>query len=412
MTPLERAGSSILFLYTLIWLSGPLFCQSQEIINNGGYLVSSNHTFIRQHNIHTHFVPASIIKLATALAALETLGASFRYQTKFYLDEQNALYIQGFGDPFLTSEHIAEIAHALQRKGIKEIKKIIIDGSSFALTRPVDGSEGSHNPYDVPNGAIAVNFNTLAIQKNRDLSVSSGEPQTPLIALTTEIGSYLEPGHRRVNVNAFPSSGTLDNSSRYVGELFAAFLNKKGVDTVTSITTGMVSDRCKLVYIFTNPRELQDILRECLKYSNNFIANQVFLSSGALLYGYPATWLKAQRALRDTLVDILGTTAQNVTIVEGAGLSRNSSVTPLFIYRVLLALKPYRLLLPDQSGIRIKSGTLTDVYCYAGYFDPLGTADPFVIMLNQTENTRDKVLDLLKKSYLDYKDQGGVPRHP
>ena len=58
--------------------------------------------------------------------------------------------------------------------------EIIIDDSSFSLTTPADGSEGSDNPYDVPNGAAAVNFNSLAIQVAADQTISSGEGQTPV----------------------------------------------------------------------------------------------------------------------------------------------------------------------------------------------------------------------------------------
>src|SRR3954469_6270939 len=46
-------------------------------------------------------VPASVTKIVPAWLALETLGAEYRFETKFYLDDKRVLYIRGGGDPFL-----------------------------------------------------------------------------------------------------------------------------------------------------------------------------------------------------------------------------------------------------------------------------------------------------------------------
>ena len=55
---------------------------------------------------------------------------------------------------------------------------------------------------------------------------------------------------------------------------------------------------------------------------------------------------------------------------------------------------PYKELLPVKNGIPIKSGTLTGVYCYAGYL-PQQQDAPFVILLNQPQNNRDEILQIL-----------------
>ena len=81
----------------------PLRPGRQRLISHGGYAVTANGVILRSYNRDIAFAPASTIKLVTCLAALKTLGADYRFTTTFYLDSNDILYIQGSGDPSLTS---------------------------------------------------------------------------------------------------------------------------------------------------------------------------------------------------------------------------------------------------------------------------------------------------------------------
>ena len=407
MSP-HKAGSSTLIFFLCLWtwlfpFQAARGADAQlllpELIENGGFVVTSDGSITAELNLQSLFIPASIIKIATSLAALEVLGPSHHFKTEFYLKDKTTLLIKGYGDPFLSSEYIAAIARELRARNIRQVSEIIIDDSSFSLTTPADGSEGSDNPYDVPNGAAAVNFNSLSIQVAADQTITSGEVQTPLLELTRIIGRQLEPGSHRVNVSAFSSNRVADNSLRYTGELFAAFLARQGVGVGGTIKSGRVDDTCVLLYTFTSPKSVAELVEDCLTFSNNFIANQLFLSCGATLFGYPATWEKGRRALRRVLKEHFALSSPEMTIYEGSGLSRNTRVSPLFMLSVLEAFKPYRHLLPQENGISIKSGTLTGVYSYGGYFNSPTSSDPFVIMLNQEVNNRKPVLKYLYEKH-------------
>jgi D-alanyl-D-alanine carboxypeptidase/D-alanyl-D-alanine-endopeptidase (penicillin-binding protein 4) len=401
-----RSSTLIFFLCLWAWLFPLQLIHAHEpeqslaeLIRNGGFVVTSKGSINNQLKSHSPFVPASIIKIATSLVALELLGSSYHYTTEFYLKDETKLYIKGYGDPFLSSEYISDIARELRNRNISHIDEIVVDGSSFSIPAPADGTEGTDNPYDVSNSALAVNFNTLSIQVNKDRSVVSGESQTPLLQLTQFIGGQLEPGRHRVNVSAFDTEKSNDNSLRYTGELFAAFLTREGVTVRDNIRSGLVDDSCILIYSFTNPKSVMELVKDCLEFSNNFIANQLFLSCGTALFGYPATWEKGRLVLVRTLEKNFSINCRTMKIREGSGLSRRTRVTPFFMLSVLRAFRPYRLLLPQKNGMNIKSGTLTDVYTYAGYFNSPESSDPFVIMLNQTENSRQRVLESLHQKY-------------
>ena len=131
---------------------------------------------------------------------------------------------------------------------------------------------------------------------------------------------------------------------------------------------------------------------------NNFVANQLFLTIGAHIYGQPATWQKSQQALSNFLLQNIGIAATDFRIIEGSGLSRQTVITPNAMHAVLKAFTPYRTLLPKENRSFIKSGTLKGVYCYAG-FNVLGSNTyPFVIMLNQARNARDLILKKITKN--------------
>jgi D-alanyl-D-alanine carboxypeptidase/D-alanyl-D-alanine-endopeptidase (penicillin-binding protein 4) len=176
------------------------------------------------------------------------------------------------------------------------------------------------------------------------------------------------------------------------------------VEVAGKIRTGPLPGGAPL-HVHISSQNPAEIVAGLLLYSNNFIANQLFLAAGAARFGWPATWDKGRAAMDDFYRDTLNLSARQITVVEGSGLSRQNRVTPKAMLTILEAFKPYAHLLPVDKGRRLKSGTLTGVYAYAGYFPrPGGGLDPFVLILNQPRNTRDQVLDLLHAMHRENKE--------
>ncbi len=67
-------------------------------------VVDSKGNELIAQNADKPFVPASVTKIVTAWLALEALGADYRFETRFYLDDKRVLYVKGGGDPYLISE--------------------------------------------------------------------------------------------------------------------------------------------------------------------------------------------------------------------------------------------------------------------------------------------------------------------
>ena len=105
-------------------------------------------------NADEPFVPASITKIVTAWLALEVLGGDYRFQTRFYLDDDRVLYVRGGGDPFLISEELALLAPPLVAAvGKQPLTGIVLDASYYPADVRMPGIEDSNEAYDALNSA-------------------------------------------------------------------------------------------------------------------------------------------------------------------------------------------------------------------------------------------------------------------
>lgn len=392
----------VLSIWLLLFLSlRPCYAQPlmeiDHLIQNGGYIVKDDSHYLQYHE-NQPFIPASTLKIVTSLAALEILGEDYHFETHFFLDDTNNLYIKGFGDPFLTSEALRNIARKLFNLGIRQITTIFLDESSYTPGLLADGAGHSPNPFDAPNGALAVNFNSVPIIISPDGTVRSGEPQTPQLRLMHEIGENLSPGLHRLNINVLSKENHLSQSLRYTGELFTALFKEAGITANNGFDTGITPNNLSPAYIHISRKSLSEVIRSCLKYSNNYIANQLFLACGAATYGYPADWDKSRLLFKTYGRKRLNLSDKELIMMEGSGLSSKNRISPAGLLIAIEYFKPYAHLLNNRENLFVKSGTLNDVFCYGGFFVSCSRLIPFVIMLNQKKNNRDKLIEALQQA--------------
>jgi len=369
------------------------------LVGHGGVMLRSpSGESLVSLNPDAPLVPASILKIPLAQVALTTLGEDFRFETHFYRNDSGDLLIRGLGDPLLVSEEIARIADTLTERGLQQIRRLVMDDSAFETNPDLPIETGSDQPYAARSSAMAVNFNTVNLTWTADGRLITGEAQTPLTALARELGEPLSPGEpQRINLGDDPAAGL-----RQAQQLFRHFLVESGISVSdVDFHQAAVTDEWTLFYSHRSSQSLRDNLDGLLRYSNNFIANQLFLTLGAQANDYPATSEAARAALQQQLAELYGDSfgrdPQSLLMLEGSGLSRAQRSSAAGMMRILEVFKPYADLLPEVDGVLRKSGTLTGVYNFAGYIREPDGLYPFVILTNQPVNNRAEILRILRR---------------
>lgn len=338
-------------------------------------------------------VPASLVKLATANLAINKWGLTKRFKTDFYLDGKT-LWIKGYGDPFIVSEELDLIANKLLALKLGQIDKISIDASFFDIAR-VPGRSSAADPYNAPLSAVSANFNTVNLSK-RNGFLKSAEPQTPLTNTAIRLAKSMRKKAERVNlINS-------DNAQLNFAEMLAIKLQLQTIDIEIN---QVVPKSAKHVYQHLSSHTLTDVLQGTLEYSNNFMANQVFIKLGeGAVEQKPVSGLtfKVASGIAMSALSEQFNWQHGHNIVEGSGLSRDNRLSAKHLSDLLVALEPNKTLfkkIKNKSNAQVyaKTGTLDGVRSYAGYIQLSSKKYHFVFNFNRqvAYRYRDQMLERL-----------------
>jgi D-alanyl-D-alanine carboxypeptidase/D-alanyl-D-alanine-endopeptidase (penicillin-binding protein 4) len=396
-------------------------------------------------NADKPFVPASVIKLVTAAAAFELLGAQYTSNTDVFLDGKfnrdsgvldGNLYVYGRGDPGFDAERMWLFVQHLRHQGIRKITRdLVLDDSYFdtLVTGPGFVADHSSRAYEAPTAALSASFNSVAVHVAPAGSVGAPvQVQTfPAIsgvtvqssAKTTNPGSpsTVQVETRKINgKTAVVVSGGMDinEKPRYIyrrvfqtwenfGWVLQGLFAESGIEFAGAVRHGKLPASLRAagpLYSFES-RPLSEYVSHMFKYSSNFAAEMVFKSIAAQTDSLPATWEKGAAAVTSWWA-AQGLPGKPV-IVNGSGMGNVNRFTSQQITALLRHVWKKRTYTPEfvsalsiagedgtverrfrnspfKGVIRAKTGTLNDygVSNLAGYaFLPDRTV-AFSIMVN------------------------------
>ncbi|WP_181233029.1 D-alanyl-D-alanine carboxypeptidase/D-alanyl-D-alanine endopeptidase [Enhygromyxa salina] len=308
--------------------------------------------------------PASNQKLITAIAAVELLGADYRFETKV-LREGDALILRGEGDPDL---HVRDL-HRLAARVASEIelggiRRLIIDDSVFdgRTLGPGFRSDGPGESYIAPSGALALDYGTVEITTSpgaylrpAQIHLEPSGAAIELIADTrTEAGSLevtTRPGAdgRTIVevVGAIPGGHAPISVRRRVadpglvaGHNFAELLAAHSGGEPLPVARGRASADAALIATHQSAT-LITVSSSALRYSNNFTAEQILRTLAWRATGEPGTWAAGVELLDRFAARVSPTRADAQRFVNGSGLSHDGRLSPSFLVDVLsLAQRP------------------------------------------------------------------------
>jgi D-alanyl-D-alanine carboxypeptidase/D-alanyl-D-alanine-endopeptidase (penicillin-binding protein 4) len=132
---------------------------------------ANGHT-LESHRPDEPRIPASTTKVTTLIAALQILGADYRFATSLLATgEVNAetlhgsIYLRGGGDPTLTTDDLREFVSALQRAGVKRITgSFAFDESFLPATHEINPQQPLAVSYNPGLSALSVNYNRIQLR--------------------------------------------------------------------------------------------------------------------------------------------------------------------------------------------------------------------------------------------------------
>ncbi|MBC7718094.1 MAG: D-alanyl-D-alanine carboxypeptidase/D-alanyl-D-alanine-endopeptidase [Pseudorhodobacter sp.] len=317
--------------------------------------------------------PASLTKLLTTSAALDLLGPAWTWSTPVWLqgtlqngDQKNGvldgnLVIKGSGDPKLVLERLWLLLRRVQQLGVREIRgDIVLDRSAFGLPEQASGDFDGETlrPYNVSADALLLNYKSVVITFTplpaKGVAMVSMDP--PLQGVRTDISLPLSNAPCDDWRSALKADFSDPTRIKMAGSFSAACGEKQWAVAYADPKTyneralsgmwremggklsGVVRDgaapaNTAPTFEVQSP-PLAEVVRDINKFSNNVMAQQLFLSL-ALVQRGQGTPDAARELMRQWLVDRLGDVARTAVIDNGSGLSREARVSAQMMARLL-----------------------------------------------------------------------------
>jgi len=411
------------------------------------------------------FSPASALKLVTTAAALDKLGADFRWKTSVYSAEKTGaggklardLTLYGRGAPDLTTERLSELAGVLQRSGLRRVDGDIVgDGSYFRGDGMGDGWLWGDAQWYYGARASALTFNDNQIEL--EVGADSAKAEDDLVAIESAVkplgtgkveavGINREPGSNSVYVWGDKRPGSVQKAriaapdpSLWAAQELKKELTKRGI-TVSGNARAVdwrskdkLDENTAVELASLESKTLAEVVRKTNKDSVNLYAELMLRTLGKNFGGEAPDEDAKVNALRGDdgagasvikkWLEEKGIEESETAIHDGSGLSRLNMISPETMGRLLaqaLQLKDaeafknslpvagtdgtLRGRLANFAGkIAAKTGSITYVNSLAGYAKTPDETLAFVIFCNNETRKSDttRVIDEIAAAVAGY----------
>ena len=380
------------------------------------------------HRAEAPVNPASVMKLVTTTAALDLLGPAYTWRTPVWLDGRvtngvlrGNLVVAGQGDPTMTLEKLWLLLRRVQGLGVRRIAgDIVLDRSAFSPvnTHPGDFDGEALRPYNASPEALLINFKSLLMTFTPDPANGVARVQIDPPLAGVQMPSSVPLGNNPDTCGDYRGSLKADFSDptriRFAGSYPAACGEKlwpvayadpssyaaRAIEGLWRSLGGQLDGSThdgnapltSPSFEVSSPT-LAEVIHDINKFSNNVMAQQLFLTLARdNASTTPASFEAAREVLRVwwlRRIAVPGTAWQALPVPvmdNGAGLSRQARVSAVGLARLLQVayLSPYMPELMSSlplvgldgtlkrsratlASAHLKTGSLRDVNAIAGY---------------------------------------------
>jgi D-alanyl-D-alanine carboxypeptidase/D-alanyl-D-alanine-endopeptidase (penicillin-binding protein 4) len=390
-----------------------------------------NGNLLYSRNANRLFMPASNMKLLTAIAALSYLGPNYTFPTQLLTDAPwhtsipvktsltGNLHLKFSGDPNLDFNQLEALLAKLKAAGISTIKgNLYLDTSTYdqaelgpgwmwddlnyAFAAPISAFMLEHNRIKfnlLPAHQVGMLSKILPVEQSSAFKFVHINNQVVTVNnnYTCEIriesdkqNNYTLSGCIKANQPPICVELAIRNLKLYARAALEYLLNKQHLKLQGVISYGTCPVTAMIIAQHSsNP--LAMLTTEMLKDSDNLIAGTLFKTLGAHYYQQKGTWQNgssaSQAILQQQLTDI---NWNRISIKDGSGMSSYNLVTPQLLGDVLYTayqqpqlrdylwnalaiagvdgtLKHRMLNTLGHNNVRAKTGTMASVSALSGY---------------------------------------------
>ncbi|MGS0677145.1 D-alanyl-D-alanine carboxypeptidase/D-alanyl-D-alanine endopeptidase [Shewanella sp. 30m-9] len=336
------------------------------------------------------FVPASTMKLLTAVSASSALGKAFTFNTQIdaFVGVKNQriegdVFLRFDGDPTLTAGDLRLLFKQLKAQGLEHI-----DGNLYLVG---DQTETLQAPgwvwddlgicYAAPVSRYILNKNCVKAKLTPSLATNLGKltfSQFEPVSITStavfdKVGNqpFCELNLQRLQHNQFILSGcyqgqkplklaiAISDPALYAQRTLANILNNTGITLKGDVLLTNKRPANTLLLAEHQSKPLSALIETMLLKSDNLIADSLLKRLGQYTYGVPGSFVNGSAAMKHILTQ-QGIDLSTANIVDGSGLSRYNLLSAEHLAQVLLLIKNDLSLnyLIEQLPVAGASGTL------------------------------------------------------
>ncbi|HUX92191.1 MAG TPA: D-alanyl-D-alanine carboxypeptidase/D-alanyl-D-alanine-endopeptidase [Ignavibacteriaceae bacterium] len=349
---------------------------------------------IFSENVSDTVIPASNTKLFTTATALNLMGGNFVLSTKILSVARvrngvlnGNLYIKGYGNSVFTEQDLIEMVKELKNKGIKEITGNVIGDDSYFdedYSRD-DWINDELTDYRLPPvSALVLDRNRTAVRERVRVRVA----------------------RRRYRIKYVTVYKDVSNPPLFVAQALRAELVRNGIRVTGMAEKGITPNNAGTLAESTIL--LKDLIKIMDKHSDNFLAECLFKTIGAVSTGEQGNAFYSTQAVMRFIKDN-GIFSKGTSLVDGSGLSRYDLVTVGAIGGVLEKMyfdqKNYKDFYnalsiagvdgtlryrmsgtPAENNFHGKTGTLNGVSSLSGYLKLANGNDLIISIVFQYRN--------------------------
>lgn len=302
-------------------------------------------------NQYKYLNPASALKLFTMAASLNELGGDYKFQTAFYKDKNNNIYLKLSGDPLLKTADIEQLAKNLKQNHKGKINKIYIDDSVIDMLPYPNGwmsddiwpNSPKISPYMIDFNTVKVDF--LLSEDKKDLRIVQKSPYKFSFVNKLQTGSktdftFIEDEtHNTIDVIGTISSSVTDkpvpvlNPRYFFCQKMNEAINKAGIRFTDKFQFAKTPKDAVLIAKFERPAD--EVIKHILQTSDNIGAEMVFKVAGGKFANENGLIKNSAMAAGTTQNGInmfinyyqnLGLDPKQVRITDGSGVSRYNAM--------------------------------------------------------------------------------------